>query len=500
MSEIVRKIHADLLAKIQAEPEKKYQILVRFPKEWYEKVGQYTSKEFLFDSIKAIFSFWDRRFGNIVFLDFVRAENLDLYYVVLEIKGRMIPTLEKFPGVEWISEQLEYHAVELFEEGVPGSQAVFVPLINQTIPYLGFDKTHKDPKFIEKGLGRDGPPAGIADTGISTSTGGKWPWLYEKPKDPSGPANKYRVLEAKDFSGSFQGTVDGVGHGSHIANITASAGEKYLGCVPQGKLYSAKVLNEQGYGLTSWIIKGIDWLVGKGCKIINMSLGSDQNTDGTDELSVACDKAWDVDVYVCIAIGNNGSKSRPYCDGTIGTPACSKKCAITGATSGAKSQPEQTQYWSSRPPTKDGRKFELKYVVAPGLRIAGYDSRMNEKSGSSFSAPWHSALAWILRIIHPDWTNEQVWQAIENTAVPLGYKDAYGKEEGFCLEGYGRIDAWAAYNYKAEPTPPPTPPQPEPEEVLMKIVVTVDGKSETYLHQGRNIKVEEQVFPVEKSG
>jgi len=130
LNEKVRKIHADLLAKIQAEPEKKYQILVRFPKEWYEKVGQYASKEFLFESIKAIFSFWDRRFGNIVFLDFVRAENLGLYYVVLEIKGRLIPALEKFPDVEWISEQIEYHAVSLEEEGVPESQAAIFPLIH----------------------------------------------------------------------------------------------------------------------------------------------------------------------------------------------------------------------------------------------------------------------------------------------------------------------------------------------------------------------------------
>jgi len=95
LSEIVRKIRADLLAKIQAEPEKKFQVLLRFPKEWYEKVGQYYSKDFLFDSIKAIFNFWDRRFGNIVFLDFVRAESLDLHYVVLEIKGKLIPALER---------------------------------------------------------------------------------------------------------------------------------------------------------------------------------------------------------------------------------------------------------------------------------------------------------------------------------------------------------------------------------------------------------------------
>jgi len=489
LSEIVRNIHADLLAKIQAEPEKKFQILVRFPKEWYEKVGQYTSKEFLFDSIRAIFGFWDRQFGNIIFLDFVRAENLGLHYVVLEIKGRLIPALEKFPDIEWISEQIEYHAVSLEEEGVPGSQAAVFPLIHQTVPYLGFDKIHKDQKFIEKGLGRDGPPLGIADTGVSTGTGEKWTWLYENPEGlSSGKQGKYRVLEAKDFTYPPLGPTDDVGHGSHIANQVASAGKKYYGAVPQGRLYVAKVL-AQGSGLTSWIIKGIDWLVGKGCKVINLSLGSNQNTDGTDELSVACDKAWNLDVYVCIAIGNNGTKNRPYCDGTIGTPACSKKCAITGATSGVKNQPEQTQYWSSRPPTKDGRKFELKYVVAPGLKIAGYDSRMNEKSGSSFAAPWHSALAWILRIVHPDWTNEQAWQAIKNTAVPLGYKDAYGKEEGFCLEGYGRTDAWAAYNYAGE-----APPIPKPKPVVkMVITIVADGRRTSITESGREMKVEQEI-------
>ena len=487
MSEIGRKIHADLLAKIQAEPEKKFQILIRLDEEWFQEVGKWLPDEALVNIIKGAFGFWNRRFGNVVFIEFVKAWHLRLNYMVFEIKGELIPLLEQIPQVEWISEQIKYYAIDLPEEGIPGAERFFHPLINQTIPYLGFDKIHQDKQFIEKGLGKEGPPAGIADTGISMSTGEKWSWLYEKPEGPD--RGRYRILEGKDFSGSPRGHLDGVGHGSHIANIMASAGKKYLGCVPQGPLYSAKVLNDMGWGYTSWIIKGIDWLVGKGCVVINLSLGSNENTDGTDELSVACDKAWDLGVYVSIAIGNNGTKNRPYCDGTIGTPACSKKCAVTGATSGVKSQPEQTQYFSSRPPTKDGRKFELKYVVAPGLKIAGYDSRMNEKSGSSFAAPWHSALAWILRIVHPDWTNEQVWQAIKNTAIPLGYKDAYGKEEGFCLEGYGRIDAWAAYNYGGE-----APPIPEPKPVVkMVITIIADGRRKSITESGREIKVTQEI-------
>ena len=38
MSETVRKIHADLLAKIQAEPEKKFRILIRLDAGWFRRV------------------------------------------------------------------------------------------------------------------------------------------------------------------------------------------------------------------------------------------------------------------------------------------------------------------------------------------------------------------------------------------------------------------------------------------------------------------------------
>jgi len=446
--------------------------------DWFWKAGIYMSESNLMDALTVVLGFWERRFGNIVFVELLKAYSLNLYYLVVKIKASLIPKLEQLDFVEAISEQKTYRAIsELSEEGILGPQPIppWRPLIHETLPYLGFDKIHKDQKFIDKGLGAFGRPAGIADTGVSTGTGEKWIWLYENPEGlAAGKQGRYRVLESKDFTYPPLSPVkDGVGHGSHIANEMASAGKKYLGAVPQGRLYVAKVLNDQGYGLTSWIIKGIDWLVEKNCCVINLSLGADENTDGSDELSIACDRAWEKDVYVSIATGNNGGKTTPYCDATIGTPACSKKCAVTGATSGIKSQPEKTQSWSSHPPTKDGRKFELKYVVAPGLRIEGYDKRMSGKSGTSFAAPWHSALAWILRIMHSEWTNEEVWLAIKNTAIPLGYKDAYGKDEGFCLEGYGRIDAWAAYNYQLEPTPlPPSTPE---KKILVIVEVCFDN-------------------------
>jgi len=77
----------------------------------------------------------------------------------------------------------ESNLLDVDLQGVSGSKPIIKPLIDVTITYLGFDKIHQDQKFIDKGLGKEGPPAGIADTGGSTdSSGSKWSLLYENPE------------------------------------------------------------------------------------------------------------------------------------------------------------------------------------------------------------------------------------------------------------------------------------------------------------------------------
>ena len=54
------------------------------------------------------------------------------------------------------------------------------------------------------------------------------------------------------------GETDDNGHGTHISGIVAG---KYIGIAKRGNIISVKVLNKNGDGSTSNVIKGIDWVI-----------------------------------------------------------------------------------------------------------------------------------------------------------------------------------------------------------------------------------------------
>ena len=64
---------------------------------------------------------------------------------------------------------------------------------------------------------------------------------------------------------------------------TASGGQ-YKGVAPGAKLLNGKVLDDTGNGPDSQVIAGMEWAAGR-AKVVNMSLGSDAGTDGTDPLA-----------------------------------------------------------------------------------------------------------------------------------------------------------------------------------------------------------------------
>lgn len=80
----------------------------------------------------------------------------------------------------------------------------------------------------------------ILDTGINESH----PELIEN------------VRESVSFLSS--GATDDNGHGTHISGIVAG---KNIGIAKRGNIISVKVLNKNGDGSTSTVIKGIDWVI-----------------------------------------------------------------------------------------------------------------------------------------------------------------------------------------------------------------------------------------------
>ena len=301
------------------------------------------------------------------------------------------------------------------------------------------------------GLGFDGTGIKVAiiDTGI----------------DPEHPDFGDRIVETHDFTGTKPGAVDGHGHGTHVASTIAGSGEasggRFIGVAPQAHLLIAKVLDDNGSGMTSDVMAGVDWAVQTGAQVLNLSLGSNGPCDGSDPLSAICDEAVNQGVVVCVASGNAGPGAS-----TVGSPGCARNVITIGATNDT----DQVTTFSSRGPTSDGRikpdvcfpGFNIIAARAKGTSMGtALDGYYTSASGTSMATPHAAGVAAQLLEAFPTITPAEIKQRMMATALNLGV-DAN-------TQGAGRGDAKAAYEYvpvtpTPEPTPEPTPqPTPTPE-------------------------------------
>ena len=85
----------------------------------------------------------------------------------------------------------------------------------------------------------------------------------------------------------------------------------------------AKVLNAQGSGSDTNILKGIDWAVQNGAQVISMSLGSSSHSQALDD---AISNAVSKGVTVVVAAGNSGPNAK-----TIACPGDSPDAITVGA-------------------------------------------------------------------------------------------------------------------------------------------------------------------------
>ncbi|WP_328498430.1 S8 family serine peptidase [Streptomyces sp. NBC_00414] len=264
--------------------------------------------------------------------------------------------------------------------------------------------------------------------------------------DTSHPDLAGRISEAKDFSGS-SGTGDAFGHGTHVASIVGGSGAASdgtgkggKGVAPAADLLVGKVLGDDGYGSESQVIAGMEWAAGSGAKVVNMSLGSDSPSDGTDPMSLALNELTErTGTLFVVAAGNSGEQGTS----TIGSPGA----ADAALTVGAVDRDGSLAPFSSRGP-RSGDDAVKPDVTAPGVgivaaRAAGttmgdpVDAQHTAASGTSMAAPHVAGAAALLAQRHPGWSAAQLKDALVSTA-----RTAAGQE--VTEQGGGLIDVAAA--------------------------------------------------------
>ena len=225
--------------------------------------------------------------------------------------------------------------------------------------------------------------------------------------------------------------LDGDGHGTHVAGIIAGAADLplapaaapkvlYAGMAPECKLHVYKVLDDQGRGRDSWIIKALDHIASTNERAgelvihgVNLSLGGGFDPRvygcGHSPLCQELRRLWRQGVVVCLAAGNEGHRVFAAEEGdvelnvdiSIGDPANLDEAIAVGSVHKTNPHTYGISYFSSRGPTADGRRKPD--VVAPGEKVISACHRATpndtdakelyvEMSGTSMATPHVSGL------------------------------------------------------------------------------------------------------------
>ncbi|MBY0146234.1 S8 family serine peptidase [Neobacillus niacini] len=285
--------------------------------------------------------------------------------------------------------------------------------LEQSVPQVGA------PAAWESGYDGSGVKVAVLDTGI----------------DAEHPDIKDQLVDTKSFVPN-EDVRDVHAHGTHVASTvlgtgTASEG-KNKGVAPGADLLVGKVLGNDGFGHDSWIIDGMEWAA-ENAKIVNMSIGTNEPSDGTDPMAQAVNNLTEeTGALFVIAAGNTGMEG-------INSPGS----ADAALTVGAVDKSDQLAWFSSKGP-QNGNSGLKPDLTAPGQGILAARSQFSEGSGSymtmdgtSMATPHVAGAAAILAQRHPDWTGAELKNALMSTTKKL---DEIKPFEG----GTGRLDVPAA--------------------------------------------------------
>lgn len=259
------------------------------------------------------------------------------------------------------------------------------------------------PAAWESGLTGEGTKIAVVDTGIA----------------PHEDLNIAGGVSCTLYTSSY---FDDNGHGTHVAGIIGAQDNQLgtVGVAPQASLYSVKVIDAGGAGTLSDLIAGIDWSIINDMDIINLSIGT---PDDSPALRQIVDEAYSQGLTLVAAAGNDGTVFGNT--DTVKYPANYDSVIAVGAIDKGINRAD----WSAC-----GSQLE---ITAPGEAIIStyLNNTYATLSGTSMAAPYVAGIMALLIEAHPDYSNAELRAALDTEVIDLGIA---GRDTWY---GYGLVQS-----------------------------------------------------------
>lgn len=276
------------------------------------------------------------------------------------------------------------------------------------------------PKTFTSGFRGNGINVAVIDSGVSSSH-----------PDLTRSDGKSVVTTGTSFVSEFGDSsfADYNGHGTHVTGIIAAQDNTIgkVGISPNVNILAVKVLNSEGDGYLSDVLSGMEWAVNHGAKVINMSLGFDQDEPSLKAMS---DAVVNAGVSLVVAAGNESDYGQDLTKNNVLYPAKYDASIAVGATNSSNTR----AYFSSV-----GKEVE---VSAPGEDVTSTYllGTYKKMSGTSMATPYVSGLMALYRQAFPTATAAQIRQLLIANTLDLGKK---GRDVEF---GYGLVQSFTKQN------------------------------------------------------
>jgi subtilisin len=208
---------------------------------------------------------------------------------------------------------------------------------------------------------------------------------------------------------------DDNGHGTHVAGIAAAKDNSIgvVGVAPGARLWAVKVLDKDGGGAVSTIIKGIDYITQHASEIdvVNLSFGCDCSSPA---LEAAINSSVQAGVTYTVSAGNDHKDASTFSPAS--DPNVIAVSAIADSDGKCGSTGEPTNHGNDDTLADFSNYGKVISISAPGVNILSTykDNSYTTLSGTSMASPFVAGAAALYKSFHKSASPSEVRSALLN--------------------------------------------------------------------------------------